>query len=44
MSHSRLLNLTIISTEHKTADKINFDDVISKFAEIKTRKQKMLDF
>ena len=32
--------MAIISIEHKTTDKINFDDVISKSAEIKVRRQK----
>nr|XP_033788702.1 zinc finger MYM-type protein 1-like [Geotrypetes seraphini] len=41
MSNDRLTNLAILSIEYEYAKKINFDEIIDKFAEAKTRKQKL---
>jgi len=38
MSHERLSNLSLLSTERDVAEKIDFYNVISEFARIKARK------
>ena len=41
MSQDRLSNLSLISIEYETVEKIDFDQVISNFASAKTRKIKI---
>ena len=39
MSQARLNKLAILSIENELAEKLHFDEVISKFAAVKARKQ-----
>ena len=41
MGQERLLALTLLSVEQDLTNKINFDDVIDKFASVKARKIKL---
>ena len=41
MSQTRLTNLALLSIEHEYAKKVNFDEVIDKFAEIKAGKERL---
>ncbi len=41
MSQARLYSLAIISIKNKRAKKVNFDDVIDKFAGAKARKMRV---
>ena len=41
MSQDRLSNLSLISSEHKTVEKIDLDQVISNFTSAKARKVKI---
>ena len=41
MSQTRLTNLAMLSIEHEYAKKVNFDEVIDKFAEIKAGKERL---
>ena len=40
-SQTRLTNLALLSIEHEYAKKVNFDEVIDKFAEIKAGKERL---
>ena len=44
MSQTRLTNLVLLSIEHEYAKKVNFDEVIDKFAEIKAGKERLWMF
>ena len=42
MGQDRLSDLALLSVEKETAEKIDFDDIINKFASMKARKINLL--